>query len=153
MVQQNVVIAIIVLSLFVVLALVGYGIYAVQNRKPDSVSKSSPVPVETPVPVPKPVSALKRSSPSDEKTGDSCPVFTKTSSGLRGIVVSESVANKKMRTRSVRFKLTTADGVDEEVIVPPWPDPEAVVPPEPDLTGKRTISGQLRYEDERDTWF
>ena len=32
MVQQNVVIAIIVLSLFVVLALVGYGIYAVQNR-------------------------------------------------------------------------------------------------------------------------
>lgn len=32
MVQQNVVIAIIVLSLFVVLALVGYGIYAIQNR-------------------------------------------------------------------------------------------------------------------------
>ena len=32
MVQRNIVIAIIVIVLFVVLALVGYGIYAVQNR-------------------------------------------------------------------------------------------------------------------------
>ena len=32
MVQRNIVIAIIVIVLFVVLALVGYGIYAIQNR-------------------------------------------------------------------------------------------------------------------------